>query len=376
MHVSRSISRITLAAVTLTMLFPPVAGADEPADGGIDLFVGGDGGYHTYRIPAIVVAPSGAILAFCEGRKNGPGDAGDVDLLLRRSVDGGRTWTPTQVVRDEGDGAPITLGNPCPIVDRKTGAVHLLFCRNNRRIFHAESDDDGANWSEPVEISASLKKFDFAWTRLGSGPVHGIMIQNGPRAGRLVAPVWLNDKIRKNYRSGVVYSDDRGRTWNVGGLTAPELNKANECSVVELSDGKLALYARSEDDGRRAIAESDDGGQTWSKPRRSDALVGPVCQGSILAIDAANERRLLFFSAPTGAKRSGLAIRRSDDLGATWSAPRIIYKSGSGYSDLAPAGDGSIYCVYERGEKSYRERITLVKPRVNVFQRAIDPETK
>ena len=124
------------------------------------VYIGGQNGYHTYRIPALVTAANGDLLAFCEGRKASASDAGNIDLLLRRSSDNGTTWTPVQVIHEEGGDAPITIGNPCPIVDRKTGRVHLLFCRNNARIFYVFSDDHGATWSEPREITPSLD-FDF-----------------------------------------------------------------------------------------------------------------------------------------------------------------------------------------------------------------------
>src|SRR5574340_1026307 len=103
----------------------------------IDVFVSGTGGYHTYRIPAVVLASDQTLLAFCEGRKTGRGDHGDLDLVLRRSTDAGRTWLPMQLVYEEGGTARITIGNPCPVVDRTTGTVWLPFCRNNDRVFMA-----------------------------------------------------------------------------------------------------------------------------------------------------------------------------------------------------------------------------------------------
>jgi len=92
----------------------------------VPLFVAGEGGYHTYRIPAIVVSARGAMLAFCEGRKTSARDDGDIDLLVRRSLDGGRTWQPVQLVHEEGGDQPITVGNPCPI-PAADGTIHLLF---------------------------------------------------------------------------------------------------------------------------------------------------------------------------------------------------------------------------------------------------------
>ena len=69
----------------------------------------------------------GTLLAFCEGRKSGRGDSGNIDLLLRRSGDGGKTWSPQQVVWDDG---PNTCGNPCPVVDRQSGVIWLLLTWN------------------------------------------------------------------------------------------------------------------------------------------------------------------------------------------------------------------------------------------------------
>src|SRR5262245_52541829 len=84
----------------------------------IEVFVAGEGAYHTYRIPSAILTPKGTLLAFAEGRRAGAGDAGDIDLVLRRSHDGGRTWTPIQVI---GDNGPNTFGNPCAVADRRTG---------------------------------------------------------------------------------------------------------------------------------------------------------------------------------------------------------------------------------------------------------------
>src|SRR5204862_2868442 len=104
------------------LLLPGQCAADEPPVQR-PVFRAGEGGYHTYRIPALIVSPRGTLLAFCEGRKHGRGDSGDIDLLLRRSRDGGKTWLKAQVVWDRGDG---TCGNPCPVVERATGAIWLL----------------------------------------------------------------------------------------------------------------------------------------------------------------------------------------------------------------------------------------------------------
>ena len=123
-----------------------------------DVFVSGAGGYHSYRIPAVILTPKGTLLAFCEGRKTSRSDHGDLDLVLRRSTDNGKTWTPTQTVYEEGGDAKITIGNPCPVVDQATGRIWLPFCRNNDKVLVTYSDDDGKNWAKPREITDSVKQ--------------------------------------------------------------------------------------------------------------------------------------------------------------------------------------------------------------------------
>jgi len=139
------------------------------------LFVSGKDGYHTYRIPGIAVTTEGTILAVCEGRKNSSVDSGDIDLLIKRSEDNGKTWSKQQVIWDDGDN---TCGNPCMVIDYKTGTIWLLSTWNNgkdheyqiidqastdtRRIFVFYSTDDGITWSKPVEITEDVKRPD--WT--------------------------------------------------------------------------------------------------------------------------------------------------------------------------------------------------------------------
>ena len=209
-----------------------------------ELFVGGEGGCHTYRIPALAVTPAGTVLAFCEGRRHSRSDSGQIDLLLRRSTDGGRTWSPPRVVVTE---PGMTCGNPCPVVDAGTGRVWLPFCKNladgpesmiiegraPRTVWITHSDDDGASWSEPREVTAQVKAPE--WTWYATGPCHGIQLGSG----RLVVPcdhiVGLHHDARRDpYHSHVILSDDGGESWRIGGLVD---EGTNECCVVETADG-------------------------------------------------------------------------------------------------------------------------------------------
>ena len=342
------------AAILLWACWPPSLTCGSAPEQ-VPLFVSGEGGYHTYRIPAIVVSTRGVVLAFCEGRKTSARDDGDIDLLLRRSLDGGRTWQAVQVVHEEGGDQPITIGNPCPI-PAADGTIHLLFCRNNRQAFYTKTTDDGRTFSQPREITAALRPLEFSFARLGTGPVHGIQTA----AGRLLAPLWLNDKIGKDYRSGVAYSDDGGTTWKAGGLVPADVKGLNECTVAELPGGKLLLNMRNRQAKCRAVATSVDGGLSWSRPQFVEQLVDPQCQGALLRLPGSGPGRLLFSNA-ADPKRLRLTVRLSADAGRTWSAGQLLHAGPSAYSDLAVAADGAILCVYERGRKSPYEQIALAR---------------
>ncbi len=193
----------------------------------IEVFQSGFDGYHTFRIPALAVTRNGTILAFCEGRKNSRADTGDIDLLVKRSSDGGRTWTPPQIVWSDGEN---TCGNPAPVMDRTTGIIHLLMTwncgsdreadihagrgRDTRRVFITRSTDEGRTWAKPREITPTVKRPDWRW--YATGPVNGIQLTRGPHAGRLLIPCNHSSpgpEGRAVSWSHVIYSDDAGRSW-------------------------------------------------------------------------------------------------------------------------------------------------------------------
>ncbi|MBM4085827.1 MAG: exo-alpha-sialidase [Planctomycetes bacterium] len=315
-----------------------------------DIFVGGTDGYHTYRIPAIVVSKKGTILAFCEARKNSPRDYGDIDMALKRSLDRGHTWQPMQIVWDDGEN---TIGNPAPVVDRGTGTIWLPFCRNNDRVFVTRSEHDGATWSTPVEITKDVKPA--GWTWYATGPCHGIQLSTG----RLLIP--CDHKEADGIHSHVIYSDDHGATWKLGGSLGPH---TDESVAVEAADGSLYLNARNaRRANRRVYAWSKDGGLTWSDVKPDDTLIEPTCQASAVRFtdEKTHGKNRVLFSNPASVTRDMMTVRVSYDECRTWSAGKLLWKGPSAYSDLCVLPDLTLAALYERGNQRAYEKITFAQ---------------
>lgn len=378
-----------LATLTLSLLSAGGSFAAEPFLEKVDLFEANTEGYKLYRIPGIVVTKQGTVLAYCEARKSDAGDWGPIDVLLCRSTDGGKTWQPRQqLVHIEGD-LPInpvaaaknldkpgdnTVNNPVAFVDHETGAIHFLYCLEYMTCYYMRSDDDGVTWTDAVEITQTFEQFrpDYDWKVIATGPGHGIQLTHGPHKGRLVVPVWLSlgtgGHAHRPSVTSTIFSDDHGQTWQRGAIAipdTPEFVYPNETVIVQLSDGRVMLNARSESKAqRRLITISPDGVTNWSTPRFDDALLEPICMAGIVRVReaAANQPGLIAFSNPHNLARRdrkeepgksrdrvNVSIKLSDDDGDTWSASRTLEPGFSGYSDLAALPDGTILCFYERG---------------------------
>ncbi|HZI30920.1 MAG TPA: exo-alpha-sialidase, partial [Candidatus Binatia bacterium] len=192
--------------------------------------------------------------------------------------------------------------------------------------------------------------------------MNGIQLTRGPHKGRLVIPANHTEVAGDGTvvtRSHVVYSDDHGATWHLGGV---EDKFTNESTVVELADGSLLQNMRCyRGNHRRAVAVSRNGGASWSPVRRDEALIGPVCQGSILRCTwpgDGQKSRILFLN-PASLKRENMTMRVSYDEGATWSVSRALHAGPAAYSCMTMLPDGNIGCLYECGERSPYERIVF-----------------
>lgn len=343
-----------------------------------DVFVSGTEGYDTFRIPAILVTKQGTVLAFCEGRKGGRGDAGDIDIVLRRSTDGGTTWSAISVLWNDG---PNTCGNPCVVQDEETGTIWLLLTHNlgeddeseiwagtsksTRTVWVTKSIDDGVTWPAPLEITATTKKPEWSW--YATGPGVGIQLAQGPHTARLVIPCDHGVLGGRDYHAHVIYSDDHGTTWQLGGSTPDKTS--SECQVVELSDGRLLLDIRTHfaEAFRRKFSFSEDGGATWSDSQFIDELTDPHCQASLIryagphAAQHVAKAGMLVFSNPASKSRDHMTVRLSFDDGKTWPISQLLQEGPSAYSCLAVMPNGSIGCLYERGDKHAYEKITLAR---------------
>lgn len=360
------------------LLMPGLVWAETeplPKPFGEPLFVSGQDGYHTYRIPALAVTTKGTVLALCEGRVRGGGDAGDINLLVKRSTDNGTTWSKQQVIWND---AGNTCGNPCLVVDRETGVIWLLSTWNRgddherqiinqtskdtRRVFVMSSTDDGLSWSKPKEITADAKRPD--WTWYATGPGSGIQIQQGPHKGRLVIPCDHIEADTKHYYSHIIYSDDHGKSWKLGGTT-PQ-HQVNECEVVELTGVRLLLNMRNYDRSKknRQAAVSDDSGLTWKDQHFDETLIEPICQAAIerLSWPSQDGRSVILFSNPASRNgRVNMTVRASFDEGRTWAVSRVLHTGPSAYSDLAVLANGEIGCLYEAGDKHAYQSITFAR---------------
>jgi len=369
----------------------------------VDIFTTGMYGRRVFRIPALLPLPGGVVLAFAEARTDWH-DSGTIDLVIRRSEDDGVTWSP---VRTLINGRMLklpyecTVGNPAPLWDAVKQRVVLLLCSNHgddnewmiharqsndtRRVWTVHSDDFGVSWSKPREITSAVKLSQ--WTWYATGPGLGLQL----RSGRLMVPCnhaldveerhhpFVQQLNRSRMVAHVIFSDDHGETWQLGGNAA---DHTNETTLAQLADGQLMLNSRDWS-GRflRVVQTSSDEGKTWEPKRLDKVLTEPQpwgCQGSILALPAPDPNpggaegsgtdgeggsgksrskatppsTTLFFCNPADPRqRERLTLRRSEDCGRTWGAAFVVEAGPSAYSALGLLSNRRLGLLYERADR-------------------------
>ncbi|MGW6545957.1 sialidase family protein [Streptomyces massasporeus] len=341
-------------------------------------FRAGREGYASFRIPAVVATRTGDLLAFCEGRVGSRDDFGNIDIVLKRSTDGGRTWGPLQVAASNGD---ALAGNPAPVV-LDTGRVLLVHVRNaalatedairrgtvsaadGRRVWVRHSDDEGRTWSAPREITRETKRP--AWRWYATTPGHAIQLTTGRivvPANHSLPPTGTDNGTEGRYNGGhCLLSDDAGATWRIGYVdddTDGHVN-ANETTAAELPDGRVYFNTRNDSPspGTRADAHSADGGQTLVKPFRPQAgLTAPVCEAAVLQL---RDPDLLLYSGPADPGfRALMTIRASTDGGTTWRPAYTLDGLPAAYSDLVRIDTDTVGLLYETGDFGAYETITF-----------------
>jgi sialidase-1 len=348
------------------------------------VFKSGESGYKSFRIPAIVRGSDGSLVAFAEGRVGGGGDFGNIDIVVRRSRDGGKTWSDLAIVVDNGR---MQAGNPAPVFDLMDpnypkGRLFLFYNIGDnhegevrkgnglREVLYKTSADFGVTWSEPVNITTQVHKprqparnpqyrFDEDWRSYANTPGHALQFQGGPYKGRIYVPANHSVGAPKadytDYVANGFFSDDHGKSY---GLSKDlPLPGSNEATAAEISGGRLLFNSRNQkgDVKARIVASSKDGGATWDTTYFDRGLPDPVCQGSLLTIGKRGKHHILAFSnAADTLRRDNLTLRVSFDDGATWPVQQTIDKSPTGekdftaYSDLVQLSASEVGVLYER----------------------------
>ena len=347
-------------AAWLVVVLPAMALA-EPLLSHVDVYTSGTGGYHTFRIPTIETAPNGTLLAFAEARKHSGADPGfgkqDIDLALKRSSDGGRTWSKVQIIEDPGEG--WSAANAVTVVDRSNGRVWVLSIRStpgrssrtsrpgtdDMQILARHSDDNGTTWSGPTDLTRVARDFDDPkWRVSVPGPGGGIQ----DHRGRLVVPMWKAEPMG----AFVIFSEDHGRTWQRGAFVPGAAG--NEDQLVELADGRLLIDIRQAAGGHRWLATSADGGRTWAKPRPGAAVTPCCCAIERLTLKrAGDDRDRIIWTGPRGPGRKTLVVRVSYDEGKTFPHERVVSAGPAAYSDLTILKDKTAGVLWERANYKF-----------------------
>ncbi|MEI7589575.1 MAG: sialidase family protein [Chitinophagia bacterium] len=356
----------------------------------VPVFISGTDGYKSFRIPAIIKLPNEDLLAFCEGRVNSSSDFGNIDIVMKRSSDQGKSWSPIVILANYDS---LQAGNPAPVVDLTDpaypqGKIFLFYNTGNnfegevrkglgvREVWYITSTDNGLTWSEGVNITMQthrpnqakvnpLYHFKEDWRSYANTPGHALQISTGMYQGRIYVPANHSSGQPKNhfeeYNAHAFYSDDHGQTFKLS--ESVNVPGSNESTAAEISNNGILLNARNQqgDIKHRLIAISHNGGALWDTTYFDKNLPDPVCEGSILNIGVKNKKQVLAFSNAADAKnRNNLTLRISFDEGITWaknivvdctSDPKLM-TNNSAYSDLVLMNKNNIGILYEKDDYS------------------------
>lgn len=368
--------------VVMTAIFVglyTLAGAQE-----VNVFVSGEDGYKSYRIPAIIKDKSGQLIAFAEGRVDHAGDFGNVDIVYKVSQDKGKTWGPLQVAVDNDN---LQVGNPAPVADLldpvypkgrlllfyNTGNNHEAEVRKGnglRECWYISSTDGGKTWSDPQNITTATHRpnqpsvnaqyrFKEDWRTYANTPGHALQFDLGKYKGRIYIPANHsegNPKANgKDYFAHSYYSDDHGKTFQIGASVKYE--GSNETMAAQLSETGLYMNSRNQQGNvkSRIVSYSNDGGATWDTTFYDRNLPDPVNQGSVLSWRRKGKYILAVCNAATSDRRDNLTLRLSKDQGKTWyfnqviaKAPKDVKGDYAAYSDMVLLSQNKVGVLFEK----------------------------
>ena len=354
----------------------------------VPVYVSGTDGYKSFRIPAIVKAKNGDLLAFCEGRINGGSDFGNIKIVLKRSNDNGKTWSPLQIVASNDS---LQAGNAAPVVDLTDprfpqGRIFLFYNTGNgnemelrngkghRNVFYKTSTDNGKTWSQPNDITMQVNRiyqpqinplwnFKEDWRTYANTPGHALQFDEGKYKGRIYVAANHSSGNPKpelrDYQAHGYYTDDHGATFHLS-ETVP-FEGSNESTAAQLTDNSLMMNSRNQTGKYRIVSLSKNGGETWDTTYVDYNLPDPICEGSLLNIGTRRDKSILAFcNNDDKNSRDSLTLRISFDEGKTWEKKFLIEPKNTGYSDIVEISKEKIGVLYEAD--GYNEiRFTVLK---------------
>lgn len=354
----------------------------------VSVFVSGTEGYKSFRIPAIIKAKNGDLLAFCEGRVNGGGDFGNIKIVLKRSNDDGKTWSDLQIVASNDS---LQAGNPAPVVDLtdprfpqgriflfyNTGNGHEMELRKgkgHRDVFYKTSTDNGKTWSEATDITLQVNRihqpeinplwnFKEDWRTYANTPGHALQFDERKYKGRIYIAANHSSGDPKpelrDYKAHGYYTDDHGATFHLS-ETVP-FEGSNESTAAQLSNNSLMMNSRNQTGKYRIVSLSKDGGENWDTTFVDHNLPDPICEGSLLNIGTKHGKSVLAFCNNDDTNsRDSLTLQISFDEGKTWEKKFLIEPKNTGYSDIVKNSRKKIGVLYEAN--GYKEiKFVVVK---------------
>ena len=304
-----------------------------------------------YRIPSLITTPNGDLIAAIDERVPSCGDlkwSRDINIVIRRSEDNGKTWSDIERIVDYPDGK--SASDPSMILDRVTGEIFLFYNYMDLEkeedvyyLYSIKSMDHGKTWTKAEDITEHITRSewqnDFKFITSGRG------IQTS--TGKL-----LHCLVNLDHGMHLFGSDDHGESWY---LFDTPIIPGNESKVVELDDGCWMINSRLNNPGFRQVHISCDEGKTW-KSRADSSLIDPGCNASIIRYTTVKDGQklnfLLFSNANMKDSRNNMTVRISYDDGETWSKGKTIYPGGSAYSSLTILANGDIGLFFEKDDYS------------------------